>query len=291
MKIGTSVHALTEWASPVKPFRQVVAEAAELGFASLMLMNTPGQDALTADHDPPGALVDLEASDLGLVKQVVGDAGLEVACVYQGLMRVGDEAERAATVAGLQRLAEMAMFLETNVVLPNAGAAPRAQMPAAEKTELVAAVAAVVSEALGAFPPGLKIAPDIHYGGLLETVADCERYFALCPDPRAGITLNIGHMTTLGEPGWRLIEEHPDRVHVIAWKDHLVPPPPGATHPVYSVELGTGQSPFARYVQAAKPLDHGQWLHLITFEHVPLADKKAALGRSRGYLERLWEAG
>lgn len=289
MKIGTSVHALTEWASPAKPFRQAVAEAAELGFASLMLMNLPGQDALTPEHDPPGAMIDLEASDLSLVKQVVRDAGLTVACVYQGLMRVGNDEEKAATVAGLRKLAEMAAFLETDIVLPNAGAAPRAQMPADEKTELVAAIAEVVSEALTTFPAGMKIAPDIHYGGLLETVADCERYFALCPDPRAGITLNIGHMTTLDEPGWQLLEEHPDRVHVIAWKDHRVPAPPEATHPVYSVELGTGQSPFARYVLAAKPLDHGQWLHLVTFEHVPLAEKKAALGRSRAYLEQLWE--
>lgn len=290
MKIGTSVHALTDWAAPVKPFRQAVAEAAELGFNSLMLMNIPGQAALTVDHDPPGAIIDLEASDLALVKEVVSAAGLEVACVYQGLMQVGDDAQKAATVAGLRKLAEMATFLETDIVLPNAGAAPAAQMPSADKAGLVADVAAVITEALQTFPAGMKIAPDIHYGGLLETVADCERYFALCPDPRAGITLNIGHMTTLGEEGWRLLEEYPERVHVIAWKDHRVPAPPEATHPIYSVELGTGQSPFARYVAAAKPRDHGQWLHLITFEHVPLAQKKGALGRSRAYLEELWGA-
>lgn len=287
MEFGTSVHALTDWSAEVKPFRQVLGEAAELGFAQIMLMNLPGQAALTADNDPAGAMIDLAQSDLSLVRDAVAEAGLEVGCVYEGLMRVADEAEAAQTVAALERLADLALGLRTDILLPNAGVAPEPKLPSSEKQPLVQRLARVVANVLDTIPTHLKIAPDIHYGGVLETVADCEYYFSLIPDPRAGITLNIGHMTTLHQEGWRLLESHPERVHIVAWKDHLLQPPPEATHPVYSVELGTGDSPFERYARVL-PADGGPHRHLITFEHVPLAEKKAALGRSLQYMRKLW---
>jgi hypothetical protein len=54
------------------------------------------------------------------------------------------------------------------------------------------------------------------------------------------------------------------------------------------VELGTGQSPFAEYARRL-PADGGGRLQLITFEHVPLAEKKESLRRSLQYMQRLWE--
>jgi len=287
MQFGTSVHALTDWSAEVKPFRQVLAEAAGLGFAQIMLMNLPGQAALTADNDPQGAMIDLEQSDISLVRDAVADAELQVCCVYQGLMNVGSEAEAAATAEGLMRLADLALGLQTDILLPNAGVAPEAKLPLVQKAELLDRLSRMVAEVLRRIPSHLKIAPDIHYGGVIETVADCLCYFDQIPDPRAGITLNIGHMTTLGEEGWRLLERHPERVHIVAWKDHLLQPPPEATHPIYSVELGTGDSPFERYARLLPP-DGGPHKHLITFEHVPLAEKQAALGRSLQYLRKLW---
>ena len=287
MEFGTSVHALTDWSAEVKPFRQVLGEAGELGFAEIMLMNLPGQAALTVASEPQGAMIDLEASDLALVREAVAEAGLTVCCVYQGLMQVGTEEESAQTAAGLKKLADLALGLQAEILLPNAGVAPRAQTPLTEKRELLDRLCRTVAEVLDEIPSHLKIAPDIHYGGVLETVADCLYYFDQILDPRAGIGLNIGHMTTLGEEGCRLLELHPERVHIVAWKDHLVPPPPEATHPIYSVELGTGQSPFERYARLL-PADGGPHKHLITFEHVPLAEKKPALGRSLQYMRKLW---
>lgn len=288
MQFGTSVHALTDWSAEVKPFRQVLGEAAELGFGEIMLMNLPGQAALTVDNDPQGAMIDLEQSDLTLVREAVAEAGLSVGCVYQGLMKVNSDAEAAQTATGLLRLADLALGLQTDILLPNAGAAPQPRMPLPDKRSLLDRLSKMVGEVMAALPSHLKIAPDIHYGGVLETVADCLYYFDQNPDPRVGIALNIGHMTTLGEDGWRLLEQHPERVHVVAWKDHLLQPPPEATHPVYSVELGTGDSPFERYARVL-PADGGPHKHLITFEHVPLAEKAAALGRSLQYLRKLWQ--
>jgi len=289
MNFGTSVHALTDWGQPVKSFQQVLSETAEIGFASIMLMHAPGGPVINANStDAPTPMIDLAQSDLAIVRQTVEAHGLKVACVYQGLTKVGNDEEIAATTQGLAALAQMAEALGTDIVLPNAGAAPQPQMPLAEKDQLIVALAQAMTDALQDAPPATKIAPDVHYGGIIETVADCEELYRWAPNTRIGITLNIGHMTTLGQQGWTLLEEEDERVHVVAWKDHLVPPPPEATHPIYSVELGTGQSPFAEYAKRL-PADGGGRLHLITFEHVPLAEKKEALRRSLQYMQKLWE--
>jgi sugar phosphate isomerase/epimerase len=288
MNFGTSVHALTEWGQPVRSFRQVLAEAAEIGFTSIMLMHVPGGPVVNT-HSPDAAtpMIDLALSDLVQVREAVESAGLTVACVYQGLTKVANEEEVQATAQGLAALARMAEALGTNVVLPNAGAAPAPRMPSKEKVDLIAAFARAMEVALQDSPATTRIAPDVHYGGIIETVADCRELFGVTPDPRIGIALNIGHMTTLEQEGWVLLEEYPNRVSVVAWKDHLVPPPPDAPHPIYSVELGTGQSPFAEYARRL-PSDGGNRLQLITFEHVPLEAKKGSLLRSLQYMQRLW---
>lgn len=160
-------------------------------------------------------------------------------------------------------------------------------MPLAEKEPLLEALAEAMTAVLAETPSYIKIAPDIHYGAILEKVQDCMWLFQRLPDVQAGITLNIGHMTTLQEPGWRLLEEYPERVHIVGWKDHLLTPPASHSHPVYSVELGTGDSSLAEYVRRLSP-DGGPHVPLIMLEHVPLFAKKAALARSLQYMQRLW---
>ncbi|MEN6641385.1 MAG: sugar phosphate isomerase/epimerase [Armatimonadia bacterium] len=287
MVFSTSVHALTEWSQPVKSFREVLREAAGLGYGGIMLMHLPGQEGLTADTDPHSAMIDMEQSDLSAVQAAVREAGLQIACLYQGLMRVADEAQAQQTAAALSRLVDLAVELGTDIVLPNAGAMPAPLMDCCDKEADLQRLVEVVRQVLETAPADIKIAPDIHYQGVLETVADCCRYFELIPDQRAGITLNIGHMTTLRQEGWKLLENYPERVHVVAWKDHLLQPPPEHKHAVYSVELGTGDSPFERYVEVI-PENGGQYTHMITLEHVPLEQKPAALGRSLKYMQELF---
>jgi len=288
MILGTSVHALTEWTQPLKSFREVLSDAAEIGFGGIMLMHVPGQPALTPeDLDPPTALIDLAQSDISLVRQAAVGKGLRIMCLYQALMNVDTPQKKAETIKALSALCRLAQELGTDIALPNAGVAPRPRMPLSDKEPLLEAFAEAIATVLAETPPHIKIAPDVHFGAILETVQDCIWLFQRLADVRAGITLNIGHMTTLQQPGWRLLEEYPERVHVVAWKDHLLTPPASHSHPVYSVELGTGDSPFAEYVRRLPP-DGGPHVHLITLEHVPLDEKKAALARSRQYIQRLW---
>jgi len=286
MRIGTSMHALTDFGNDVKPFHEGLADIAECGFDSVMLMNFPGRPTLTAGERPGCCLIDLEASDPETVRGAVADAGLELACVYQACMNIGSDEETTESASVAASLTQLAHRLGTSVVITNAGLAPAPRLPVGEKEQLVGRVARVLMSALEGASPDTRLAIDIHYGAAVETVADCVRLFELAPDPRAGITLNIGHMTTNRQAGWLLLEHHADRCHVVAWKDHLLEPPPEATHPVYSVELGTGDSPFEKYVAALPDGGEGRE-HLITFEHVPLAEKKGALRRSLAHLKGL----
>lgn len=286
MRIGTSMHALTEFGNDVKPFHEALADIADCGFDTVMLMNVPGRPALTPGERPGCSLIDLEASDPDTVRQAVRDAGLEVAAVYQACMNVASDDETAVSAETAKSLAKLAQSFGTSTAIPNAGAAPAPGMPIREKEHLIARVARVLMAALEGAPADVRLAIDIHYGAAVETVADCIRLFELAPDPRAGITLNIGHMTTDREAGWLLLEHHPERCHVVAWKDHLLSPPPEATHPVYSVELGKGDSPFEKYIAALPDGGEGRE-HLITFEHVLLAEKNGALQRSLAYLKGL----
>jgi sugar phosphate isomerase/epimerase len=286
MRIGTSLHALTDFGNDVKPFCEGLADIADCGFDTVMLMNVPGRPSLTADARPECSLIDLAASDPEAVRAAVREAGLGVAGVYQACMNVGSDEEASESASVAASLVQLANRLGTSVAIPNAGVAPAPRLPVEEKGQLIARVARVLMSALEGAPDEARLAIDIHYGAAIETVADCVRLFELAPDPRAGITLNIGHMTTNREAGWLLLEHHADRCHVVAWKDHLLEPPPEATHPVYSVELGTGDSPFEKYIAALPEGGEGRE-HLITFEHVPLEEKKESLRRSLAYLKGL----
>ena len=124
------------------------------------------------------------------------------------------------------------------------------------------------------------------------------RQFALAPQltrlktlfdaGHLGVLLNIGHLTTGGQEGWRLIEEFPERLPIIAWKDHSLHP--DRPRPVWSIELGTGDSPFGEYVRALRRLGPAAecLCHVINVEHEPAERRVAALARSLRYMQRLW---
>ncbi len=289
MSIGTSLHALTDFANDVMPFHDGLAAIAELGYETVMLLDRPGKPTMMRGDRPACSLLDIASSDRAAVREAVEAAGLKVVAVHWGRMRLGSADEVAACAEGLGQALSWCAELGCRIVIPNAGAAPEPGLSTDDKADLIARLAAVLMGALAEAPDDLCLAVDLHYHSPLETVSDCERLFDLAPNPRAGLTLNIGHLTTNRQEGWRLITEHPERVHVVAWKDHQLQPPADAPHPVvYSTELGQGDSPFARYVHALCE-SRLEPEHLITFEHVPQTGKRAALGRSLAYWRRLWE--
>ena len=73
----------------------------------------------------------------------------------------------------------------------------------------------------------------------------------------------------------------------MGWKDHSLAK--DRPRPMWSIELGTGHSPFELYIKAFKRNPAAR-VHLINCENVPDEERIAVLQRSREYLTKLWEA-
>ena len=286
MNVGTSLHAITDFGHDVKPFYEALADIAAGGYSSVMLLDRPGRPTLEPGIRPDCCLLDFGHSDPAEVARALAAAGLTAAALHCGVVAVADEQQAAGSLAALRAGVALATRLGIDLVIPNGGVAPAPLLPSAAKQDLIERLARLLTATLDGAPRALRLAIDLHYHAVLETVADCRALFALAPDPRVGLTLNIGHLTTNRQPGWELVQEFPERIHVLAWKDHVLERPTGE-HPVWSVELGQGDSPFERYVEVLRAAAITP-LHLITFENVPFEQKKDALYRSLAHLRRLW---
>ena len=73
---------------------------------------------------------------------------------------------------------------------------------------------------------------------------------------------------------------------MVGWKDHSLKP--DRPKPMWSIELGTGQSPFELYVRRFKQHPEER-IHLVNCENVPDEERVATLERSLKYMQKLWE--
>jgi sugar phosphate isomerase/epimerase len=287
VEIGTSTHAIAGFGKPSKAFRQALAEMAECGFAHFLLLASESGPAVGPNGDAPESLVNVLTSDLAAIRRAVASHGLRIGGIYPGGGVDFSPGKTAGTIEHLKRYRDIAWDLGCHVMAHSAGRAERPRSPHEQKKDAIRRVAEVM-DALASDAPGeiFKMAVDVHYGGIIETVADCEYLLASAARRNAGLCLNMGHMTTLGQEGWTLLERFPERVHILAWKDHRLGD--DLPRPVFSVELGTGKTPFPKYAAVYRRVSC-RALHLITFEDVPFEEKKPALKRSREYLSRLLE--
>ncbi len=287
-EIGTSTHAIAGFGKPGKPFRQALAEMADCGFSHFMLLTSEAGPPVDKRGNAPEAAVNIRKSDLDAVARAASQHGLRVSCIYPGFPLDYSVQGMDRTIEGMLAYREIAWRLGCHVMVHSAGRAEKPRMPHESKRDAIGRVAAVM-DAVASDAPGeiFKMAVDIHYHGLIETVADCEHLLAVSKKKNTGLCLNIGHMTTLDQEGWSLLRRYPDRINIIAWKDHLVGD--NLPQPVTSVELGKGKSPFPKYVEVYKQVSC-RAIHLVTFEHVPFDEKKDALKRSWEHLQALFRA-
>ena len=285
IEIGTSTHAIAGFGKPGKPFRQALAEIAECGCQHFMLLASENGPAVDAEGNAPDALVNLPESNVPALLKTASQHGLRISCVYPGCALDFSDEGAQGTIERLLAYRELAWRLGCHVMVHGAGRAPAPRTPLEQKIAQIERVARVM-DSVSSDRPGqvFKMAVDVHFGGIIETAADCRRLLKAAANRNSGLCLNMGHMTTLDEAGWTLLEDHPARVHVLAWKDHLTGS--NLPSPVYSVELGKGRTPFAKYAAVYRSSTCAA-LHLITFEDVPYAEKKDALARSRQYLLRV----
>ncbi len=286
LEFGTSMHAVAGFGAPGKPFKRVVAEAAETGFKHLMLLTYEAGPAVTAEGEAPDSFVNLLQSDIDGLMRTVSSHGLRVSSVYPGFGLFDLTPDGVSrTIERLVAYRDLAWRMGSHLMIHPAGVSENPQATLDQKKERIEALAAIMDGVASDTPGSLfKMAADIHYGSSLMTLDDCAHFLKVAKKRNSGLCLNMGHLTTSHQDGWTLVEQFPERIHVMAWKDHKLDH--GGEHPVYSVELGTGDTPFRRYWEAYQRVDCDA-IHLITFEDVPFEDKKNALRRSREYMDRL----
>ena len=114
---------------------------------------------------------------------------------------------------------------------------------------------------------GFGLGVDIHHTAWVEGVDDCRLLLDSMPCENAGIILNIGHITSAEGYGWLLVDEYPNRIPVVGWKDQLVWQKIGRAR-CGQLSWGTGHSPFELYIKAFKRHSAAR-VHLINCENVP----------------------
>lgn len=281
MILGVSLHALTDFGDDRRPFEQALALARATGVECVMLLSRPGAPGVRFGEHCPTTIIDLAESDPEAVLWSIARAGLWPALLHVGPVDVSSEEAAARSLPLLRTHAALAVRLGVGILGHSVGAAPAPGLPTAQKATAIERLAALTTAVAAEY--NLRTAADVHVGGVLETIDDCRYYRAVAEDPRVGLILNIGHMTTAGQPGWELLRERGSRVFVIGWKDHVI----GGGTVVRSVELGQGHSPFDRYVDALKTCKRRP-LSVIAFENVSYSERPAALARSVHYLREVW---
>jgi len=284
MEFGAVTHAVGHHQS----FEKTLAVIKELGFDSILLLTKRGAATVSADGTCPDAFPDVLASDPAHVRKAMENSGLKIGALhFNGQIEITSDDGVERTTAALREYADCAVSLGCrNLTMPVPGCGG-SHVPTEKKTaeikRLGACMNAVAEEYAG---KGLTVSVDVHHSAWVEGVEDCRLLVDSMPAENAGILLNIGHMTTTQAYGWLLVDEYPRRIPVVGWKDHSLAK--DRPRPMWSIELGTGHSPFELYIRAFKR-HPAERVHLVNCENVADEERVAALGRSLQYIRRLWE--
>jgi sugar phosphate isomerase/epimerase len=270
-------------------FESGLAKLREIGFDSVCLIGRPGNPPVGPDGTCPELYPDLGRSDPAHVHKALQNSGLALDAVYVGGIDVKDDAAARNAAQHLTEAGAMTLALGCNCMIHGGGTCGRTRVPTADKETEIKRLAGCMSAAAEAYAGRrLKVGVDVHYRSWVEGLDDCRLLLDTVTTPNAGLCLNIGHLTTVEAYGWLLVQEYPNRMHYVGWKDHSLAP--DRPRPMYSVELGKGHSPLALYVRELRA-HPAKRVHMINCEDVLDADRPAVLARSLAYLRRLFETG
>ncbi len=260
-----------------------------IGFSSILLLTQRDGAPVKTDGTCESAFPDVLSSDPANVLKAVRNAGLEIAAVhFAGEIDLSSDEAADRFAEALEQYARRTIELECHCLTHAVPSCGEPRRPTESKADEIARLAGCMNTIADRFAEHeLKVAVDIHHTSWVEGLSDCRLLLDSMPNRNAGILLNIGHLTTAESYGWLLIDEYPDRIPVVGWKDHsLAKDRPRA---MWSVELGKGDSPFALYIDRFKR-HAAERVHLINCEHVPDEERVDALSRSLQYLRALWES-
>ena len=284
MQFGVVTHAVGHHLS----FEKTLAAIKELGFDFILLLTSRVAAPVRADGKSASAFPNVLDSDPDHVRKAIRNAGLEIGALhFSGDINIDSDAGIEPTIAALKEYAAYTLALECKYLTHPVPSCGRSKVPTAEKAAEIKRIAACMNAVVEAFmDEGLRMGVDIHHTAWVEGLDDCRLLLDSMPCENAGIILNIGHMTSAEGYGWLLVDEYPNRIPVVGWKDHSLAK--DRPRPMWSIELGAGHSPFELYIKAFKR-NAGDRVHLINCENVPDAERIAVLQRSREYLTALWD--
>ena len=270
------------------PFEKTLAAIKELGFDFILLLTSRGAEPVNAEGRSESPFPNVLDSDPEHLRKAIRNAGLEIGALhFSGDIDIDSDAGIEPTIAGLKEYAAYALALKCKYLTHPVSSCGRSKVPTAEKAAEIKRLATCMNTVAETFMDGgLRIGVDIHHTAWVEGLDDCRLLLDSMPCENAGIILNIGHMTSAEGYGWLLVDEYPNRIPVVGWKDHSLAK--DRPRPMWSIELGTGHSPFELYIKAFKRHPAAR-VHLINCENVPDEERPAVLQRSREYLTTLWD--
>ena len=298
MKFGTVTHAVGHHMS----FERTLDTIKEIGFDSILLLTTRrddsldtekvrtsrGADTVGPDGTCPSAFPNVLDSNPEHVLKAVRNTGLEIGSLhFSGKIDVETDEGIEPTTAAMKEYAQYALALGCKFLTHPVPGCGRSKVPTEEKEEPIRRLAACMNATAEAFEDrGLRVGVDVHHRSWVEGLDDCRLLLDSMPCQNAGLLLNIGHMTSAEGYGWLLVDEYPNRIPVVGWKDHSLGK--DRPQPMWSIELGTGHSPFELYIRAFKR-NPDERAHFINCENVPDEERVDALKNSHQYLLKLWE--
>jgi sugar phosphate isomerase/epimerase len=283
MKFGVVTHAVGHHMS----FERTLATIKQIGFDSILLLTSRNAEAVNSEGTSKSPFPNLLDSDPEHLRKAICNAGLEIGALhFSGKIDIQSDRGIEPTIAALKEYAVYALALDCRYLthpVPNCG---RSKIPIPEKAAEIKRLATCMNAVAETFRDGgLRIGVDIHHRAWVEGLDDCRLLLDSMPCENAGVLLNIGHMTSAEGYGWLLVDEYPNRIPVVGWKDHSLAK--DRPRPMWSIELGAGHSPFELYIKAFKRNSTDR-VHLINCENVPDEKRVVVLQRSHEYLMKLW---
>lgn len=283
---GIVTHAVGHESMPFRTCLQLCQEATA---EHILLLSNPAASPIRPGIEDSSHYPNALDSDPGALKDLVAEYELGIGGVLPFVRpQVGTEEEAQASLTSLKPWVDTAARVGTHNLVLSSPPPPGPETPHTQKQPLLSRMASLMDSLVAASSdPRFTVTVDIHRGALVETVQDAQYLVSQAKQQRAGLLLNIGHLTTCHQEGWKLVEENGDRIFTVGWKDHSVAE--DRPNPVYSIELGTGDSPFDKYITAFKRIDSSHVTHFVNVEHPPKGEEVPVLQRSYTYLRNLWE--
>ncbi|MBI3945933.1 MAG: sugar phosphate isomerase/epimerase [Armatimonadetes bacterium] len=284
MKFSVVTHAVGHSLS----FEETLATIKEIGFEGVLLLTSRDSEPVRPDGTCPKPFPDVLHSEPEHVLKAMSNAGLRIAAIhYSGKIDVESDEGADKSVADIKEYADFAVALGCGAMTLPVPSCSRTHVPTEEKAPQIRRYGSIMNRVAEAYTDhGLKLACDVHYRAYIEGLDDCRLLVQSMPCANACLGMNIGHFTTAQAYGWLLVDDYPDRIPLVGWKDHSLAP--DRPRPMWSIELGTGHSPFELYIRRFKR-HPAERQHLINCEDVVDAERVPVLRRSLAYLSRLWE--